>query len=83
MLNELYTSELFERYQVKLIADMNRLIVSLMNKKEYAQMAGAIEMARTVIAHPSRNNKSEAVATKSAENMKRFQSNFIRGELDD
>ena len=80
MIKEMLKAEIYQSYQIKLLDQMNNVIVSLMAQQRFEQMAGAMTMAKAIMRLPETLfPKDEEIKARSAEAMRRFQSNFIRG----
>ena len=80
MIKEMLKTEIYQSYEIRLIEQMNNVIVSLMAQGKFEQMAGAMVMAKAIIRSPEiMFNKDEELKARSAEAMRRFQGNFIRG----
>ena len=80
MIKEMLKTEIYQSYEIKLIEQINSVIVSLMAQQKFEQMAGAMMMAKAIIRFPEMMfNKDEELKARSAEAMRRFQSNFVRG----
>ena len=80
---ELFTSPIFNRYQVKMIQSMNDHIVGLLKQGKYEQVRGAMDIAHKLLKLPAVLKPNENIEKMQIENMKRFQSGFIRGSEDE
>lgn len=79
----MFISDIFNNYQVKEIDEMNTLIIAFMNQGKFEHAKGAMDLANKIIKLPSRISTSPDVKARMHENIKRFQSNFIRSAGND
>jgi len=82
-MHEMFISNIFNRYQIKEIAEMNTTILGMINQGKFEEAKGALAIAKKVVGLPSKLSREDDVKAKVNENIKRFQSNFIRDALND
>ena len=77
-MRDLLASKDFNRYRVKEIGEMNTVILAFLNAGQYAEAAGAIRLAQRIIKFQSKTCENEDIKAIVAENVRRFQSNFVK-----
>ncbi len=80
MLRELFTSDDFKRYQLKLANELANAVMACIDQNpQYAK--GAVDIAKRAIALPSNLNKdSEAITQAYKEVINRFKVSFLLDE---
>lgn len=77
-MHEMFIDNMFNDYQVKVIAVMNNYILSLMKQDRFQEAKGAMDLSRKVLSMPYTISKDDDVLNKMVENMKRFEAGFIK-----
>lgn len=78
MLHELFISEDFKKYQLKLMEELVEVIVGSYINTQPEHAKGAIDIAKRVIAFPSKLNKDDkAINSVQKEVMERFKRSFL------
>lgn len=81
-MHEMFIDELFNEFQVKQIEEINIFIIGLITQNRFEEAKSAFALANKIIKLPYTISKEDDVKARMVENLKRFQSNFLRKSID-